>query len=90
MLTRFTMMFLLVATACGGDDGESTPPVDASPSVCGMTSQVPFLGACTDNAMCGTCECHNFGHTMACSKTCTDDTECPSPSGGCTAGYCRP
>jgi hypothetical protein len=89
MITRFAMMVVLVAAACGGD-GEDKPTIDASPSVCGAASPVPFLGACTDNAMCGDCVCHSFGHTMACTKTCTENSECPAPSGGCTEGFCRP
>jgi hypothetical protein len=63
--------------------------VDAPPGLCGNGSK-GYLEACTDTAECDTCECRLFGHSQVCTKTCTGDTECPAPSGGCSQGYCRP
>lgn len=89
---RYLLVSAMLLLGGCSDDGDKTPDastVDATQVCTGST--VDYLKACTDNTMCGsTCECHSFGHSMVCTKTCTVDSECPAPSGGCTTGFCRP
>lgn len=94
---RIAVLFisLLATVAACSDDNDDKPPVDAAPTadapmICG--GQLEYLQACTDSAMCGTCSCQNFGHSMICTKTCTTNADCPAPSAGCltSSGYCRP
>lgn len=91
----FVLVSLLATVAACSDDDDNNPPVDAAPTadaamICG--GQLEYLQACTDSAMCGSCTCQNFGHSMVCTKACTTNTDCPAPSGGCstTTGFCRP
>ena len=83
-----------LVTACDDDD-EVTPAVDAAvvdgdaPAVC-EGGTLAYLATCTMDTECGTCSCEPFGHRSVCTKTCTGNEDCPAPSGGCSAGFCRP
>ncbi|HEY4181334.1 MAG TPA: hypothetical protein VGM90_31025 [Kofleriaceae bacterium] len=104
---RLTAAFFVAAAftfaACKDDPlPASQPMIDAPVSdidapaggTCGA-STIDFLGVCTDNSQCGSCECHMIIHDSKCDKPCSSDADCPSPSRGCEgqgAGmgfYCR-
>lgn len=89
MRLRFLVPLVAMSwlAACG-DDGGSKPTPDAA--ACATPGQTAYLAVCTKNEDCQSCLCANFGHEMACTKMCTVDADCPSPSGGCTEGVCRP
>jgi hypothetical protein len=72
--------------ACGSDS-KSAPDANMTCAAPGATA---YLAVCTANTDCQSCLCSNFGHEMACTKACTVDGDCPTPSGGCTQGVCRP
>ena len=87
----FAIVSILIVGACGGDGDKTVDAstVDATQVCTGAT--IDYLKACTVDTECGsTCMCHSFGHSMVCTKTCMGDGECPAPSGGCSAGFCRP
>ncbi len=46
---------------------------------------LPFMSACETNEQCDTGLCFNFNAKgRHCSKPCTQASECPPPSGGCS------
>lgn len=82
-------------SSCKDDDkpvvDAPPPPIDSSidaSSACGGTTA--YLQACTMDNDCISCACKSFGHSMVCTQACTVAADCPAPSGGCTAGFCRP
>lgn len=93
MTSRLAVLVFSLATAllsaCGGKDEpvDAAPPAEAS-TVCGATAG--YLATCTADSECGSCMCKSFGHSMVCTKACTGPADCPAPSGGCSAGFCRP
>jgi len=90
------LVLFSVALLASCDDDKPAPdappvPIDASfdaSSTCGGT--VAYLQLCTMDNDCESCVCKNFGHNMNCTKACTVPADCPAPSGGCSAGFCRP
>jgi len=102
MSARTTVLVGLLAAALGACSND--PPIlnDAAPIVIdadpGIDAPAPvcsggtldYLETCTVGSTdCGSCECHSFGHSVVCTKTCTDNADCPAPSAGCSGGYCR-
>ncbi|MBA3818855.1 MAG: hypothetical protein H0X17_08185 [Deltaproteobacteria bacterium] len=98
MGSRIAVALVLFAAAllpsCKDDD---QPPPDSAvvgddSGIDGPTcaGTIAYLQACTANDDCTSCLCKSFGHSMVCTKSCGGDGDCPAPSGGCTAGTCRP
>lgn len=52
---------------------------------------LPFLSPCTTNAECASNDCYPFNMKGPhCTKSCSADGDCPSPSPGCSpVGICR-
>jgi hypothetical protein len=87
-----SLVLFVALTACKDDD-KPTPEPDApgvvvdGNSTCGGT--VAYLAACTADDECESCLCKSFGHSKVCTTAC-DPGVCAAPSGGCSAGFCRP
>lgn len=101
--TRIAIVMAMAAASSIGlisckEDGQPSPGqdagpdddggVDAGPNLCGDEGK-GFLDTCADSSECGTCECRAFGHSMQCTAMCEVPEDCPAPSRGCAAGYCR-
>lgn len=86
------ILILFVAALFASCKDEGKPPPDTAPpgeaGACAGT--IGYLAACMADDECTSCLCKSFGHTKACTKTCTGDPDCPAPSGGCSNGFCRP
>jgi hypothetical protein len=89
--SRITLVILFLAAfmlpSCGNDPA---PTPDSGTGTCTTPGTTAFLQTCTMDSNCMSCLCKNFGHTTVCTKTCTGNGDCPTPSGGCTDGTCRP
>jgi hypothetical protein len=93
MASRIALSLILFAAALlPACEDKKKPTPDAAElgdgGVCAGTKG--YLEACTAADECMSCVCQSFGHSMICTKTCTGNADCPSPSGGCTNGFCRP
>ena len=99
-----TLALLVSLTACGDDDDDSGGQAGAGGSgqagsdsagtgggAGASASLKGFLEACEADQECTTGVCFDFtAKGKHCSKACTQDSDCESPSPGCNGmGYCR-
>jgi hypothetical protein len=78
----------LPAADAAVDAAAETSSDDASSPDSGL---LPFMSPCDNNAQCATGNCFNFtSKGPHCTKSCTQPSECPPPSTGCSnMGVCK-
>ncbi len=93
---RAALVFVLVVTACGGDDGTSNnTTIDAAGSAAACTGAV--YDVCTGDADCMSQNCHFYMQSSfsVCTQACSAANPCPNDASGSPGqcnnmGICKP